>query len=82
MIAVVLIAIFGTSVFCICRRKSDEVQILNEDQNGLEHNLETLPPLPSANNGNETSMHIEDDEMPGGFTEAPAETQPDQKKDS
>ena len=31
IIAVILVAIFGVSVCCICRRKSDEVQILNED---------------------------------------------------
>ena len=80
IIAVTLVAIFGVSVCCICRRKSDEVQILNEDQNGLDANLGTLSPRPPKE-GNDTSMHIDDlenDEVPGGFEQ---ETQGQQNKE-
>ena len=75
IIAVILVAIFGVSVCCICRRKSDEVQILNEDQNGLDHNLGTLSPRPPKE-GNDTSMHIDDmegDEVPNGLEPQQAE---------
>ena len=47
IIAVTLVAIFCVAVCCICRRKSEEVQILNEDQNGLEPDLVTQSPRPN-----------------------------------
>lgn len=64
--AISLIAAIGVAICCVCRKNKNQVNILNEDEKGLglegpesARPLGTLSPRP-PNNGNETSMQIED----------------------
>lgn len=69
IIVIACAAALGLGVCCACRRNKNQVNILNEDENGLEsgQRLGTVSPRP-PNNGNDTSMQLDDmeeEENPG-----------------